>query len=241
MNRPANNPARARVASIAACLALSLGLAACFDGDDDAAAPDPGMMTPEPTPTPTQTAASLDVTKCLGQTIPGTGGVTVAAAAVPDVLRINTSAAAGFPNGRKPADPVIDVILAVLLLDVNAEGQSPATFASLPLNPPANDVAFRASFPFLAPPQGTPPVGGAGSGFSFRSDPASAYTRVDRMAFPALSTALIPSDTKIAYNDANPIVDANGEFVDEIVARLTGITGALDEDLTGLGLNICAD
>lgn len=37
---------------------------------------------------------------------------------VPDTLKINTAMAAGFPNGRKLPDPVIDVTLAVILLDL---------------------------------------------------------------------------------------------------------------------------
>lgn len=223
---------QSRTLLAAAPLAMVLGLTACFGGDDE---------TPEPTPTPTP--VTIDVSKCLNQTIPGTG-VTVAQAAVPDVLNINPAAAAGFPNGRKPADPVIDVILAVLLLDVNAPGQSPATFAQLPLNPAANDRPFPAGFPFLAPPQGTPPVaaGIMGSNFDFRTDPESAYVRVDRTAFPALATALIPSgDPKLAYNDANPAIDASGQFVDQIGERLTVIATALQDDLTNAGFNTCAD
>ena len=37
---------------------------------------------------------------------------------VPDTLKIDLTAAAGFPNGRKLEDPVIDVTLAVVLLDL---------------------------------------------------------------------------------------------------------------------------
>ena len=71
---------------------------------------------------------------------------------VPDVLSIDPAAAAGFPNGRMPADPVIDITLAVVLLDLSVEGQDAATLAGLPLNPPSNDVEFSASFPYLADP-----------------------------------------------------------------------------------------
>lgn len=68
---------------------------------------------------------------------------------VPDVLRIDPSQPAGFPNGRRLADPVIDVTLAVVLFDLGV--YSATTLASLPLNPPANDVAFQTGFPYLAP------------------------------------------------------------------------------------------
>jgi hypothetical protein len=69
---------------------------------------------------------------------------------VPDTLKIDTGAASGFPNGRKLPDPVVDVTLAVVLLDLGVGGQSATTLAGLPLNPPANDKAFSSSFPYLA-------------------------------------------------------------------------------------------
>lgn len=66
---------------------------------------------------------------------------------VPDTLQIDTTGTAGFPNGRALADPVIDVTLAVVLLDLSAH--SAATLVGV--NPTANDVAFQATFPYLAP------------------------------------------------------------------------------------------
>lgn len=73
-----------------------------------------------------------------------------------DVIALDSTQPAGFPNGRRLTDPVIDVTLALVLLDVaefGAAGPHPVTtFATLPLNPPANDVAFSASFPYLAAP-----------------------------------------------------------------------------------------
>lgn len=227
-----------RLLAATSAVALSLGVTACFDDDGDAP-PVANTPTPSPTPTPTPTTSNLDVTRCLSQEVaPGT---TVADLVVPDVLTIDPSAAAGFPNGRLLSDPVIDVTLAVLFLDIDANGQSPLSLASLPLNPPTNDVAFRSSFPYLAPPQGSPPISVGGSGFDFRSDSANAYVRVDRMGMPAVSTALIPSSAKNAYNDANPVTDASGEFVDELAGTLQALTEALDDDLLGAGFNICAD
>jgi hypothetical protein len=94
---------------------------------------------------------SLSLTPCGGSETHDTIGQCIDQAApyvVPDVLRLDTTAAAGFPNGRGLADPVIDVTLALILLDL---GTHPVTlFADLPLNPPANDVAFSGSFPYLA-------------------------------------------------------------------------------------------
>jgi len=101
--------------------------------------------------------------ECLGQEY--APGRTVASLVVPnDVLRLDLTAAAGFPNGRKLADPVIDVTLAVLFLRVNqaAPGRcgagncSPATLAGVPVNPARNDVAmgmFPDTFPYLQPAQ----------------------------------------------------------------------------------------
>ena len=54
------------------------------------------------------------------------------------------SNANGFPNGRRPGDDVIDVILS-FVVNQNAAIDSD--------NVNANDVAFRMAFPFLAPPQ----------------------------------------------------------------------------------------
>lgn len=73
---------------------------------------------------------------------------------VPDVLSIDPAQPAGFPNGRRFEDPVIDVTLAVLLLDLTAEGQDATTLAGVPVNPPANDLPFDTQFPYLAPAHG---------------------------------------------------------------------------------------
>ena len=217
-------------------LALALSLGGCFDDDDD---DDDMVVEPTATPTPTPPPmGGVDVGPCLEQTIPGTG-TTVAGAVVPDTLTLNLGAPSGFPNGRTLPDPVIDVTLAVIFLDLSVH--SPTTFFEIPLNPPANDVAFRSGFPFLAAPQGSPPVNsGGGSMFTFRTDSSDAYVRVDRMGMPAVATALIGTDQKVPYNDANPAADANGQFVPELVEQLTGLTEALADDLAGAGLTPCA-
>jgi hypothetical protein len=85
-------------------------------------------------------------------------GATVASLVLPeDSLAVNPAVAAGFPNGRTLTDRVIDVTLAVLLLDLDGgtcgTGTCTAgTLAAIPLNPGANDVAFSMTFPYLAPP-----------------------------------------------------------------------------------------
>ncbi|MEL7218256.1 MAG: hypothetical protein AAGK01_07470, partial [Pseudomonadota bacterium] len=136
-------------------------------------------------------------------------------------------------------DPVIDVTLGVIFLDLSVHGAG--TLAGVPVNPAANDVQFQAGFPYLAPAQGSPPISvGGGGTFSFNDSPADGFVRVDRMGTPAVSTALIGSDQKNPYNDASPVDDANGDFVPELSEQLTGLTNALADDLTGLGLTPCA-
>ena len=233
MNAACFNPLRRPFGrSVAAApLALVLALAGCGDGS----APPP---TPTPSATATGTAASFDVTPCLNQMIPGTG-LTVAQAVVPDMIKLNLNAPSGFPNGRTLTDPVIDITLNVIFL--NLAKNPPGTLASLPLNPPANDLPFKTTFPYLADPQGSPPrADTTGSSFTFRTDPESAYVRVDRMGMPAVATALIGSSLKNAYNDASPVDDATGKFVPEITSHLTGLATALNLDFFGAGLTPCA-
>jgi hypothetical protein len=83
---------------------------------------------------------------------------TLGSSIVPDVLSLDLSRPGdGFPNGRRPADPAVDLCLALVLLDLE-EGTGPAgphritDLADLPLGPPANDVELGAEFPFLAAP-----------------------------------------------------------------------------------------
>jgi Domain of unknown function (DUF4331) len=55
--------------------------------------------------------------------------------------------------------------------------------------------------------------------FSSRED----YVQVDRMATPAVNTALIPFPRKNEYNAATPRDDANGVFANSIVGTLTAL------------------
>ena len=79
-----------------------------------------------------------------------------------------------------------------------------------------------------------------GSGFVFRTDAPSAYTRVDRMGMPAVATALVSSANKNAFNDDSPAVDATGKWVPEFTNSLKGLTTALADDLAALKLTPCA-
>ncbi|KRB86096.1 hypothetical protein ASE00_04980 [Sphingomonas sp. Root710] len=221
-----------RAAIAAAALLL---LAGCGGGDGETAAPPTPPTTPSSQP-PAPAGANFNVLSCLTQEV--APGRPIASLVVPDSLGIDLNVPPGFPNGRQLTDPVIDLTLAVLLLDLK---QEPVTrFVDLPLNPPANDVPFRAAFPYLAAAQGNPPIGPVGSNFNFRTDPASAYVRVDRMGMPAVATALISSSTKNKYNDKDPIDDNNFLFYDDIFNTLTGLTNALSDDLSAAGFKMCA-
>ena len=105
------------------------------------------------TPCSTSGVLGPDVSPCLSQRI-FQGGPTVQQAAIPDVLNIDPAGSAGFPNGRRPQDPVMDVVLAILLLDMSAH--TPTTLVGVPLNPTQNDLgtegAFLTTFPYLHPP-----------------------------------------------------------------------------------------
>lgn len=212
---------------------LGIALAALSACGNDYAGP-----SPTPSTSVTGTAASFDVTPCLNQTIPGTG-LTVAQAVVPDMIKLSLNTPSGFPNGRTLTDPVIDITLAAIFLNLSKNG--PGTLVALPLNPPANDLPFKSTFPYLADAQGTPQrADTTGTSFDFRTDADSAYTRVDRMGMPAVATALISPSMKTAFNDANPSDDAAGKFVPEITSRLTTLASALNDDFFAAGLTPCA-
>ena len=218
--------ALARLAGLALPLML---LAACSGGGG-------GSATPPPTPSGTG-ASALNVQTCLDQSTGRLGSV--ANVLVPDTIKVDFSQPSGFPNGRRLADPVIDITLAWIFIDLTKH--SPMAIANVPFNPPANDVAFRTEFPYLAPPQGNPPgLAPGGANFNFRTDPPSAYVQVDRMGMPAVATAVISSAQKVAYNDDSPAVDGTRKYVNEISSTLTGLTAALNDDITRAGFSLCA-
>lgn len=70
---------------------------------------------------------------------------------VPDRIRYDPALPTAYPNGRTLTDPVVDITLAAVLLQLG-KAQPLSSFADLPLNPPANDVPFGDEFPYLAPP-----------------------------------------------------------------------------------------
>lgn len=76
---------------------------------------------------------------------------------IADTLTIDLDDPPVFPNGRRPSDPVADVIFAVFNLNLAAHDVT--TFLDLDgdgtlgpsLNPRENDVEFPAEFPYLVP------------------------------------------------------------------------------------------
>jgi hypothetical protein len=97
----------------------------------------------------TDIVASLTALGTNAATINALAGIVVSRG---DILRLDTSiantgagggnnAGVGFPNGRRLADDVIDTLLTLV-----------ANGTTLGDSVPANDVAFRSSFPFVAPP-----------------------------------------------------------------------------------------
>lgn len=69
---------------------------------------------------------------------------------VPDTIKLDLEMDAGFPNGRRLTDPVMDVTLAVVLLDLSVDGQDALTLVGV--NPTENDVVFSDEFPYLVAP-----------------------------------------------------------------------------------------
>ena len=225
---------RPRLFAASAVVGAALVLGACSGGQSTPA------PTPTPTPTPTPAVTAWNVENCFTQTVPGSGGMSLRGLIVPDTLKLDLTRPSNFPNGRDLDDPVVDILVAMLFLDFGVSGQSPLTFANLPLNPPGNDRPFTATFPFLAPPQGSPPrAATTGTSFDFRTDADSAYTIVDRMGQPAIATALIGTSQKNPYNDATPTIDATGQFRTEETNLLNGLYNNIADDHTNLGLRLC--
>ena len=69
---------------------------------------------------------------------------------IPDTIKYDPAKPVAYPNGRALEDQVVDITIAAALLDLGVHPLS--FFADLPLNPPANDVPFKTSFPYLADP-----------------------------------------------------------------------------------------
>jgi hypothetical protein len=230
--------AKFKLLQVAAPLALACALAACGDGSGSGTVITGSAPTAPTSPTPTPVPTSYNVQACLDQAVPGTG-YTVQGLLIPDTLKIDFTKDSGYPNGRRLKDPVIDITLAALFLKLSVNG--PGVLAAMPLDPGGNDAVLRDTFPYFAPPQGNPQLADtSGTNFNFRTDPVSAYTRVDRMGMPAVATAVIASSVKTSYNDASPSDDETNKFLPDIRAQLSVLGNALADDWPKMGLTICA-
>lgn len=228
----------ARFLAAAALVALVTG---CGGGSSPTPTATPAPAATSTTGTVPSGSFSYNVEPCFTQVIPQTGVTVRELVATPDALRLDLARPAGFPNGRIPDDQVIDITLGFLFLDLSVSGQSIKTFANLPLNPPRSFPAPTTGFPFLANPTGNPVLAATtGTSFDFRTDPDSAFVSVDRMGNPAVATVLISSAMRNTYNDSSQSADIAGNFRSEEVSGLTNFFNAIGDDLTTLGLKICA-
>jgi hypothetical protein len=210
-------------------LAAMAILSGCGGGGGSSAPP--VAVTPPP---PAQTGLSL--TKCLNQDVAGRKLIDIV---IPDQLLLDLQKPAGFPNGRRLEDPVIDLELAGLFLDLTKHPVD--TLVKVPVNPNVFDQPLRTSFPYFAAALGTPTLSATnGTSFNIRTDPESSYTRVDRMGVPAVATVTILSPKKNEYNDSSPAQDAAGINVNDVLAGYQALTNALNDDFRGLGLTPCA-
>ena len=201
---------------------------------------------PTPAPTPTPTTASFDVLPCINQLLPtnlnrAPAGTRIIDLIIPDTITIFPELDQAFPNGRQLSDPVIDITLGVVLLNLAVPGQNAASFAAIPLNPPGSERPPRAEFPFAALPHGPPPLDpGTGTNFVFDFSPLSQYVQVDRAGMPAVATALILGPRKNAYNDGNVQLDTANVFAFDLIEGLRVFATPLQDDIAARGLVSCA-
>lgn len=220
-------------------IAAMLALSACGGGGTRAADP-PVVVAPTPTPT----TSAIDVLPCINQVVPldrVPTGTRVIDLIIPDTVTIWPDRPIGFPNGRLLSDPVVDITLGVILLDINRAGQNAASFAALPLNPTQAGKVPIADFPFANTPHGTPALDpGTGTGFVFDNAPMSEFVQVDRMGMPAVATAIILSPRKNAYSDGNVQLDTANTYAFDLIEGLRTFATPLQDDLKARGLVSCA-
>ena len=183
-----------------------------------------------------QTSQSFNAVRCMDQVA---NGFTIRNLMIPDQVVFDPALTASFPNGRRYQDPVIDIQLAYLFLDLTRH--TPTTLVNVPLNPNRLDQPLKSTFPYLADPfPGGPRFVNTGSNFNFRANPLSDFVLIERVGFPAVSTINVLGPRKIAYNESLPVNDANREFEADIIAGLEQLTGQIFDDLQRLGLTPCA-
>ncbi len=237
--------------------ALGLALAGCSSGGGSGG----GGSTSTPTPTPTAstsstsstssggaTPAALSVEKCFAQEVEP--GVTVQSLLTRDTLRFDLSKPAGFPNGRRLQDPVIDLTLAYMFLDLSKH--SIDSLAKLAINPASNAdnfdaagnvIGFSTDFPFVNAPHGPAKPEGTGTGFDFRTNPTTDFEIIDAMGNPAVATILISGNTGAGFNQNTPAqyVSDGGKYLGALKQTMIGLATLLKDDFNRLSFTTCAE
>jgi len=89
-------------------------------------------------------AGIVGTLNALGASAPAISTLASVAVSNGDILRLNTAAPSGFPNGRRLQDDVVDIILGIIVSGTLSD------------NANANDLnggVFGAAFPYILPPQ----------------------------------------------------------------------------------------
>lgn len=189
---------------------------------------------------------ALSVESCFAQEV--APGITVQDLLTRDTLRLDFNRPPGFPNGRRLQDPVIDLTLAYLFIDLNVHHIDDV--AKLAVNPPTNadvpgpsgPLSFSTTFPFVLPPHGPAKPEGTGSGFNFRTNPASDFEIIDAMGNPAVATILISANTQPGFNQNAPAdyVSGGGKYLANFKQTLGGLATLLKDDFEKLQFTTCA-
>ncbi len=91
-------------------------------------------------------------------------------------------------------------------------------------------------------PHGPPKPEGTGSGFNFRTNPASDFEVIDAMGNPAVATILISGNTGAAFNNNTPADYAadGGKYLGAMKQTLIGLATLLKDDFNNLSFTTCA-
>lgn len=194
-----------------------------------------------------QTPTALNVDPCFSQEV--APGITVESLLTRDTLRLDLSKEPGFPNGRRLQDPVIDIGLAYLFIDLRVHRIDDV--AKLAVNPAANadvlgangaPLSFLTSFPYVLPAHGGTKPEGTGSNFNFRTNPASDFEVIDAMGNPAVATVLVSGNVQPAFNNNTPAEYAagGGKYLSNFKQTLGGLATLLKDDFEKLQFTTCA-
>jgi hypothetical protein len=194
-----------------------------------------------------QSGTALNIEPCFSQEV--APGITVQDLLTRDTLRLDLSRPAGFPNGRRLQDPVIDLTLAYFFLDLRVHRID--DIAKLAVNPAANadvigpggaPLSFLTSFPYVLPAHGAAKSEGTGSNFNFRTNPASDFEVIDAMGNPAVATVLVSANVQPGFNNNTPAdyVSGGGKYLSNFKQTLGGLATLLKDDFEKLQFTTCA-